>query len=72
MCCIRMCTTAEVLGINEVGCFLKGGSVMSKKDCGRKTFDWLAQDAWMNLVASSKSIDLFRDVPGLMEANEKE
>jgi len=39
MCCIRMCTTAEVLGSTEVGCFLKGGSVMSKKDCGRKTLD---------------------------------
>eukprot|EP01029_Cantina_marsupialis_P005375 TRINITY_DN157_c1_g2_i1.p1 TRINITY_DN157_c1_g2~~TRINITY_DN157_c1_g2_i1.p1 ORF type:complete len:3733 (+),score=1529.44 TRINITY_DN157_c1_g2_i1:1436-11200(+) len=67
---LKIMVTAGKLKTSDVSLFLRGGAALDINSVKTKPFDWLSQEAWLNVVQLADSVPTFRSLPDLMSRNE--
>ena len=79
MMCFKILVTAQKLTLDDVSAFLKGGAALDvRTEKQRPLFNWLNDNAWLNIIALSKhrfSNDqqpFFRELVDLVQSNDQQ
>ena len=67
---LKILITAKLLRQSDMTLFMKGGAGLDADSVRKKPFNWMLQEAWLNLVELSQSIKFFASLPTDMSANE--
>jgi dynein heavy chain len=67
---MKILVAANYLKNQDVTLFLKGGAALDINSVRPKPFQWMSNDAWLNVVELSQSNKFFNNLPGDMVANE--
>ena len=67
---LKILITAKLLRQSDMSLFMKGGAGLDADSVRKKPFNWMLQEAWLNLVELSQSIKFFANLPTDMSANE--
>jgi len=67
---LKIMITAGQLQQSHFMLFLRGGAALDSDSVRRKPFNWISNEAWLNVVELSQSMKFFNDLPNEMSANE--
>jgi dynein heavy chain, axonemal len=67
---VKIMITAGSLRQSDLTLFLRGGAALDINSVRRKPFNWISNEAWLNVVELSQSLKFFTDLPNEMSANE--
>ncbi|CAM9799127.1 unnamed protein product [Ectocarpus fasciculatus] len=67
---LKIMITAGLLKSSDMTSFLRGGAALDINSVRRKPFNWLSNEAWLNVVDLSSSQKFFADLPNDMISNE--
>lgn len=67
---MKIMITAGSLRSSDLILFLRGGAALDINSVRRKPFNWISNEAWLNVVELSQSLKFFADLPNEMSANE--
>ena len=62
---IKIMITAGHLKTSDLTLFLRGGAALDIASVRRKPFNWISNEAWLNVVELSQSIKFFRYIISL-------
>lgn len=67
---MKILITANHLRTSDMVLFLRGGAALDIESVRRKPFNWISNEAWLNVVELSQSLKFFSNLPNDMSANE--
>jgi dynein heavy chain len=67
---LKIMITAGMLKSSDMTSFLRGGAALDINSVRRKPFNWLSNEAWLNIVDLSSSQKFFAELPNDMVSNE--
>jgi len=67
---MKILITANNLRTSDLTLFLRGGAALDIDSVRRKPFNWISNEAWLNVVELSQSQKFFANLPTDMSANE--
>jgi len=67
---MKIMITAGNLKGSDLSLFLKGGAALDIDSVRRKPFNWISNEAWLNVIELSQSQKFFANLPNEMQANE--
>lgn len=67
---MKILITANHLRTSDMTLFLRGGAALDIESVRRKPFNWISNEAWLNVVELSQSQKFFANLPTDMSANE--
>ena len=67
---VKIMITAGSLRSSDLILFLRGGAALDINSVRRKPFNWISNEAWLNVVELSQSLKFFSDLPNEMSSNE--
>eukprot|EP01040_Poterioochromonas_malhamensis_P004773 gene4773-5123_t len=67
---MKILITANHLRQSDMTLFLRGGAALDIESVRRKPFNWISNEAWLNVVELSQSQKFFANLPNDMSANE--
>merc|ERR1711968_182579 len=67
---IKIMITAGHLKPSDLTLFLRGGAALDIDSVRRKPFNWISNEAWLNVIELSQSIKFFSNLPNDMASNE--
>ena len=63
MLAMKIESVADRLSASYIGCLLKGGGALDPKTEKPKPHGWLPEAVWMNCLATSRTVQMLRDLP---------
>merc|ERR1711968_174561 len=66
----KIMITAGYLKTSDLTLFLRGGAALDINSVRRKPFNWISNEAWLNVIELSQSIKFFQNLPNDMASNE--
>ncbi|CAN0149606.1 unnamed protein product [Ectocarpus sp. 6 AP-2014] len=67
---MKILITAALLKTTDLTIFLRGGAALDINSVRRKPFNWLSNEAWLNVLELSQSSKFFSNLPNDMAGNE--
>jgi len=67
---MKILITAGDLRGTDLTLFLRGGAALDINSVRRKPFNWISNEAWLNVVELSQQLKFFANLPNDMVANE--
>jgi dynein heavy chain len=67
---LKVLVTAGHLSSGDVALFLRAGAALDINTVRRKPFNWLSNEAWLNVIQLSMSNKFFSQLPNEMSGNE--
>jgi dynein heavy chain, axonemal len=67
---VKIMITAGSLRSSDLILFLRGGAALDINSVRRKPFNWISNEAWLNVVELSQTLKFFADLPNEMSSNE--
>lgn len=67
---LKILITAGHLRPNDLTLFLRGGAALDIDSARRKPFNWMSNEAWLNVIELSQNQKFFNNLPNDMVANE--
>merc|ERR1711871_470635 len=66
----KIMITAGYLKTSDLTLFLRGGAALDINSVRRKPFNWISNEAWLNVIELSQPIKFFSNLPNDMASNE--
>merc|ERR1711871_213214 len=67
---LKVLVTAQLLNLADQTLFLRAGAALDINSVRKKSFNWLPNDAWLNVMQLSMSNKFFAQLPNEMTSNE--
>jgi dynein heavy chain len=67
---LKILITAQELKSMDLTLFLRGGAALDIDSVRRKPFNWMSNEAWLNVIELSQSQKFFQNLPNDMISNE--
>merc|ERR1711968_99062 len=67
---LKVLVTAQLLNLADQTLFLRAGAALDINSVRKKPFNWLPNDAWLNVMQLSMSNKFFAQLPNEMTSNE--
>jgi len=67
---MKILVTSGHLKMSDITLFLRGGAALDMETTRRKPFNWITNEAWLNVMELSQSQKFFANLPNDMTSNE--